>query len=142
MIVGGAGGEGILWKVESSFCPIFFNSISAFWGFVVILHSNCTINKIISQKIFLGQNKNKYTNASKHVKNSACAQLTEESQEVLPVHLSRLAIHLGSSLCGKQLLFVPYDILQLETAVLSNKLVSVSLPETKSQNILVVYVIG
>lgn len=41
-----------------------------------------------------------------------------ESQEALPLHLS----HLDSPICVRQLLSVPYDTLQLDTAVLSYKL--------------------
>ena len=117
-MVVGLGWEGILWKVQSSSCPIqqYFN--------ILEVHSNCAFKlyyKVISQNICLGQNKNKYTSASKQKEQCVCPAHWGLRRYCLFIGLTWRCIS-GSPLCVRQFLAVPSDILQLDTTVLSYKL--------------------
>lgn len=79
---------------------------------ILEVHSNCAFKlhyKVIPQKIYLGQNKNKYTSTSKQKEQCVAAHL--ESQEVLPLHRSHLVIQFRFTPMCQQFLAVPSDTL-------------------------------
>ena len=80
-----------------------------------------TIPVHISQNICLGQNKNKYTSTSKQKEQCMCPAHWSRRRYCFFIGLTWRYIS-GSPLCVRKFLAVPSDTLQLDTAVLSYKL--------------------